>query len=638
MTTTVKIYKTASSVNEGSTATFYATGFTTEKTFNYTLAGTTSTGANFTALDVKGGLTGVVPVSNGVAVIPVTLLADLTTEGTDTMIVSGTAAFANADATTASITVYDTSTNSPSKIIPSAATVNEGSTVTFNINAANGAYTYTFSGPTITTDYTVTTSANVVGTLATGTVTVVNGVASIPVVVKADAFTESTEVLTLTLSNPTLGGVLPSTPTATVTIIDTSITATNTLTPSVASVNEGGGMMFNFANAVKGSYTAVLSSTGLAANDAKINNTALTVSSGVQTNTISVTVGDNGLANIPVSFVNDVLAEGPETFTLTLAGIASTSTAAVSVISTVIVNDTSTDIPTLSPAATSVNEGGSAVFTLSNMPVGSSTGTTYAYTLTGITVVGPALVGTNATHASVTPATTPVTVLGDTSSLSGTFTIASGKTSGTVTVPLNADHVTELGGEMLIMTMTAAAGTATGTGGGTPTTMTAIDAAVLVNDSSKDYAYSLNPSTQAVNEGGAVLFSITDGKPGQTVGYKVVTPSVLGTYTAADLNDFTVTQGGATLGSLLLLKGGSGVANNAFVTIGTDGKASFSVYVSADTAYDGGGTGATGVKLAEKFAVQLFDVTVASAAVTVVGSDIAIVGSSTVIINDTSFV
>ena len=81
---TVKIYKTASSVNEGSTTTFYATGFgATDKTFTYTL----SNGANGTVAgfaDVKGATasTGTVNISNGVATIPLTLLADLTTEGT----------------------------------------------------------------------------------------------------------------------------------------------------------------------------------------------------------------------------------------------------------------------------------------------------------------------------------------------------------------------------------------------------------------------------------------------------------------------------------------------------------------------------------------------------------------------------
>ena len=590
----ITINKTASSVNEGSTTTFYARGFTTEKTFAYTLFGT-----GITAGDIKGGLTGTVPVSNGIAVIPVTLLADLTTEGVLTPEVMNVAATAASTTSLALISVYDTSTNSPSKIIPSAATVNEGSTVTFNINAPDNTYIYAITGTSggtagatstnlVASDYTVTTNTNVTAT----TVKVVNGVGSISVVTKADATTEAAETLTLTLS----GTGFP--PAATITILDTSITPTNTLTPSVASVNEGGGMTFNFVNATKGTYSAVLSSTGLAASEAKINNTALTVSSGVQTNSISVTVGDNGLASIPVSFVNDLATEGAETFTLTLSGAAS---------ATVIVNDTSNAIPILSPAATSVNEGGSAVFTLSNMPVGASGGTTYAYTLSGITTTVP----TGITNAGLADTSAALT--------GGTFTIASGKTSGSVTVPLNADRVTETGGEMLIMTMTAAAGSATGTGGGTPATMTAIDAAVLVNDSSIAYQYRLTPSTAAVNEGSSVVFSITDGKPGATVGYTVsgVTPAtIFGTATAAD---FSLSQG---------LIQTTAVFPTGTTIIDGSGRATFTVFVAADAIKDGS---ANAVTQTEKFQVTL-DEYVSSAHSPVITQ----VGTYIASINDTS--
>ncbi len=607
----VKIYKTASSVNEGSTTTFYASGFgATDKTFTYTLS---TAGTNIAGyLDVKGAAstsTGTVNISNGVAIIPLTLSADLTTEGNETLTLSYGAnavtnsagvvtSIASTSTENAVITVYDTSTDSPSKIIPSAAMVNEGSTVTFNINAKDGIYPYAITGATVTDDYTVTTNTNVTST----TVKVVNGVGSISVVTKADAATEGLEDLILTLSVPTLVTSPPTVAPAAVTvrILDTSTAPTNVLTPSVASVNEGGGMTFNFVNATKGTYSAVLSSTGLAASEAKINNTALTVNgSGVQTNSISVTVGDNGLASIPVSFVNDLATEGAETFTLTLTGSSVTKTA------TVIVNDTSNAIPTLSPAATSVNEGGSAVFTLNNVVAGS-----YAYTLSGVTTTVPTGV-TNAGLADIgtVAVSTSTASIAIATGLTGTITVLTGKTSATLTVPLLNDRVTEFGGEMLTMTMTA--------GGVIP--VGGIDAAVLVNDSSKTYAYSLNPSTGAVNEGSSVVFSITDGKPGATVGYTVsgVTPAtIFGTATAAD---FSLSQG---------LIQTTAVFPTGTTIIDGSGRATFTVFVAADAIKDGS---ANAVTQTEKFQVTL-DEYVSSAHSPVITQ----VGTYIASINDTS--
>lgn len=665
----VKIYKTASSVNEGSATTFYASGFaTTDKTFTYTLSTSAANVAGFA--DVKGATvsTGTVNISNGVAVIPLTLAADLLTEGTETLtlsyaansitsttgVISGSASVAGDNAV---ITVYDTSTDSPVKIIPSAATVNEGSTVTFNINANDGLYPYaiTGTGVAVTNDYTVTTNSNVTST----TVKVVNGVGSISVVTKADAATEGLEDLILTLSVPTIT-TIPATvaPAAvTVRILDTSTAPTNTLMPSVASVNEGGSVMFNFANATAGTYTYTLSNnTTLASSTMTSTDASITIgaTAGVFTSnkiTGSVIVGSTGLVSIPVVVKSDGLTEGLESLTLNLKGTGTISslgnaTDAVgsgAISNTIVVNDTSNAIPTLSPAATSVNEGGSAVFTLNNMPVGLSGGTAYTYVLsgsgTGSIGTAPTVAGTNATHAGTTTAvladvtaTSVVAAATDVATsvsattgvlakavgdMTGTITVPFGKTSGSVSVPLNADHVTEAGGEMLTMAIESSVAAIHG-----------ISAAVFVNDSSKDYAYSLNPSTAAVNEGGAVTFTITDGKPGQVVTPKFLTVSASTGFGAAVEADFTAAQG--TVGT----PGTAAVSSLTFgsVTIGADGKATFPVYVRFDHEYDGANSSGVAhtVALAEKFAVQLYDTATTPALITTVGTN-------TVIINDTSF-
>lgn len=145
---------------------------------------------------------------------------------------------------------------------------------------------------------------------------------------------------------------------------------TFTLTTSAASVNEGGSAVFTLAttNVAAGTkYAYVLSGVG-----------AADIDGGQLTG--EVTIGADGKAYISVNIAADNLTEGAETLTLTTAG----KTVSVTV------NDTSTTpapvvvVPTyaLSAAAASVNEGGTAVFTLDTTNVAS--GSKVGYVLSGV--------------------------------------------------------------------------------------------------------------------------------------------------------------------------------------------------------------------------------------------------------------
>jgi hypothetical protein len=137
-TATYSLTSAATSVNEGSTATFnlVTTNVTDGTTLAYTLSGT-----NITAADITGGsLTGTATVTGNKATISVPIAADVTTEGSETLSVTLTGKSA-----TASTIINDTSTGAI--IVPvSAAGSYDASTASVTFNVSAGTYTYNISG------------------------------------------------------------------------------------------------------------------------------------------------------------------------------------------------------------------------------------------------------------------------------------------------------------------------------------------------------------------------------------------------------------------------------------------------------------------------------------------------------------
>ena len=351
----------ASIIDEGATAVFnLATSNVPAGTvLSYSVSG------NVSALDISSGsLSGTTTVgSDGKSVIYIPIVADKTTEGSETMTVT----VQNASVST---TIQDTSIfEAPTyRLSSNAASVNEGSTATFLLNTTNvqGGTTliYTLSG---------VSGSDIVGGATSGTVVVgtnANGTSTISVPIAADRLTEGAETLSVTIQGTSA--------TAAVAINDTSKSPTYLLSGLATSVDEGSSASFRLLT-LDLPAGSVVNYTLSGVSSADIVGSALTG---------SVSVGSDGTATIQVPIAADRLTEGAETLSL---GIPGTSAAA-----SVVINDTSPTLVTyqLSSLATSVDEGNSASFRLQT--TGVAAGTVVNYTLSGVSsadIVGGALTG-----------------------------------------------------------------------------------------------------------------------------------------------------------------------------------------------------------------------------------------------------
>ena len=200
---TYAVTASAESVNEGSTVyfTLATTNVASGTEYSYSLTGIDS-------VDVQGGaLTGTVKTDGlGQAVIPVTLVEDTLTEGSETLKIS----IAGKEA---SVTVADTSLTPAVPtytVTASAESVNEGSTVYFTLATTNIAagteYNYSLTG---------IDTVDVLGGALTGSVKIDGlGQAVIPITLVEDTLTEGSETLKISIAGKD----------ATVTVADTSIT------------------------------------------------------------------------------------------------------------------------------------------------------------------------------------------------------------------------------------------------------------------------------------------------------------------------------------------------------------------------------------------------------------------------------
>jgi|GEM_PF-2481605 len=293
---TFDLVASAATADEGDTVTFTlnTTNVAVGTQYTYTLSG-------ISASDVEGGmLTGTVTIdASGKAVIGVRLLADLTTEGLETL----TATVAGESI---SVEINDVSTTPPPtpepafSLVAGGVSVGEGEVAAFTLSTTNVApgslYTYTLSG--ISPD-------DVVGGLLTGTVTIdSNGQAVILVALKADLTTEGPETLHVSVAGQT----------ASVEIADLSTTPVPTfsLAADAPSVDEGQAISFtlqtiNVPAGTQYHYTV----TGISPQDIVGGSAALTG---------TVTIDANGRAVIELHPAADLTTEGAETLTLQIAG------------------------------------------------------------------------------------------------------------------------------------------------------------------------------------------------------------------------------------------------------------------------------------------------------------------------------
>jgi hypothetical protein len=206
---TYALASSALTADEGTNVTFTltTTNVAPGTSLPYTLSGN-----DITAADIAGGLlTGMVTVNAaGVGIVTVTLAADATTEGGETLRMAVGGNLAQRD-----VVVNDTSTTplQPTYALAAGATtVNEGGTVQFTLTttrlAAGTVVNYSLSG--------ITADDLASGTLTGAFVTNDQGLGTITVALKADQLTEGPEVLTVNLS----GGLAS----AQTTVQDTSTT------------------------------------------------------------------------------------------------------------------------------------------------------------------------------------------------------------------------------------------------------------------------------------------------------------------------------------------------------------------------------------------------------------------------------
>ena len=209
---TVAVSPSASSVNEGVSITFTVSGSNIPNTTYYWAIQT-----------IPGDFVqqvGSFNVVNNSGSFSVTPIADLTTEGSElfTVTVRTNSTSGTILATSPSVTVNDTSLTPPVYVVtPAAASVNEGSAVTFNVsgsNIANGTYYWTI--------YTNTTDSydnlNQAGSL-----TITNNVGSFTVTPSLDISTEGPKLFTVALRTGSISGTIVAI-SGSVTINDTSTT------------------------------------------------------------------------------------------------------------------------------------------------------------------------------------------------------------------------------------------------------------------------------------------------------------------------------------------------------------------------------------------------------------------------------
>jgi len=208
-------------------------------------------------------------------------------------------------------------------ITPASSSVNEGSALTFNVGGTgitNGTYYWSINNTT-------TAAGDFSGSVTSGSFTITSNVGSFTITATADATTEGAQTFTVSLRTGSVSGTVVAT-SSTVTINDTSLTPTYTLTPAASSVNEGSSLTFNAGgtNITNGTYYWSINNTTTAAGDFSASTGSFTITSNVGSFTITATA--------------DATTEGAQTFTVSLR-TGSVSGTVVATSSTVTINDTS---------------------------------------------------------------------------------------------------------------------------------------------------------------------------------------------------------------------------------------------------------------------------------------------------------
>jgi hypothetical protein len=289
----------ATQSNEGATVTFTltTTNLASGTSVPYTISGTNINTNDFGGSSLTGSF---VINASGVGTVSYTIANDATTEGNETF----TLALNNGQASINYTIVDSSQTPAPTySVTPAATTVNEGSSVTFNVsgsNITNGTYYwYVNNNGTSSADFSATN----------GSFTITGNSGSFSVIATADLLTESSpETFTVSISSTSLGTAL-ATSTQAVTIADTSTTPAATYAWNLypTSVNEGSNYTYSVTT------TNVPDGTTLywAISNATTSDADFSAANG------SFTITSNA-GSFTVSPIADATTEGSQTFQVTL--------------------------------------------------------------------------------------------------------------------------------------------------------------------------------------------------------------------------------------------------------------------------------------------------------------------------------
>ncbi len=355
------------SVDEGNSVNFsiVTQGVPNGTTLYWTNNGTTNA-SDFTGGQNSGSFT----ISANAASVLLTLNNDVTTEGSETIILqirTGSVA-GPVQNTAATVTVVDSSRTPAYGISPSSVSVSEGTAITWtattsNVNVPVTLY-WTNSGTTAAADFTQATtsgSVTITGTYASGSGTItLNPITTDPL--------EGTETAILALRTGSTAGPIVAT-SATVNIADGS--AVYSVSPSTSSIVEGNSVTYTITAYNPPSTTLYWTTSGT------------TTTTDFSDSAVSGTVTISGTSGtVTRTTVNNAEYEGTETIVFELR-TGSTAGPIVATASTVNVTDAAASY-SVSPSASSVNEGGTITWTTTanNVP----SGTTLYWTNSGTTV------------------------------------------------------------------------------------------------------------------------------------------------------------------------------------------------------------------------------------------------------------
>ena len=473
-TPTYSLQSNVASVSEGQGVRFtlITTNLSNGNTVPYSISGVSSA-------DIGGtSLTGNFTVNNNTALLDLAITADLATEGTETLTLRLTSAPSNPSVP---INVVDSSVAPPVPVATyeltnavygstpaTTTTVNEGTVnVIFYLSINNGGnlwgtevpYTITGTGITGRDIGSSTDTVLTQGKFQIPATPQANPVATVGFNIAADEVTEGTETMTLTLNGKNVSSSVIINDTSTTPVLpptyslSSTQTSTGGATREVAEFATGAGAYITFTllttNVVPGTsipftitgiQQADVTSTGLTWNNASSTFTGTFVMA--QPDPSESLPNNTQRSSIRVDIVADTLTEGTEIATLSLTN--GQASIAINILDTSL-----SPLPayTLTPAASSVNEGSSLTFTAGGTNIVNGT---YYWTVVGGGSFSQADFGTSA----------------------GSLTITNN--SGTFSVPIVADLITE-GAETF--TVSLRTGSITGP-------VVATSSAVTINDSS----------------------------------------------------------------------------------------------------------------------------------------------------------